>query len=109
MVLDMLLDGFTTNTYRTLCQEGKLDCWMWPLGVFLVLPTILATLVSFTCGWTRRRDMGYCEKILSGPLYSLAAPFAVGTPGMRRRRRRIRLPSISFLRCCARPCPRSAV
>ena len=60
MVLDMVLDCFTTITYRTLCQEGKLECWMWPLGaLFLVLPTILSTLITFTCGWPHLQDVGF--------------------------------------------------
>merc|ERR1712210_212616 len=54
----MVLDCFTTITYWTLCQEGKLECWMWPLGaLFLVLPTILSTLITFTCGWPHLQDL----------------------------------------------------
>merc|ERR1719305_364810 len=77
MVLDMVLDCFTTITYWTLCQEGKLECWMWPLGaLYLVLPTILSTLITFTCGWPYLQDLSCRKKILRGPLYFLAIPLA---------------------------------
>ena len=85
MVLDMVLDCFTTITYWTLCQEGKLECWMWPLGVlFIALPTIVSTLITYTFGWPYPeeqilfRDTLVCfrHKIARGPLYFLTTPLS---------------------------------
>jgi hypothetical protein len=73
MLADMILDGLTVHTYWAMCQEGELECWMWMVGVaFLLLPTIVSTLVHFTCGCPG--DPSGYAKIIDGPLYFVSAP-----------------------------------
>ena len=75
MVLDMVMDGLTVTLYRSLCLEGELECWLWPVGVlFLLLPTLVATLVACTCGWPGEVGMDCCMTVAGSPLYSLFAP-----------------------------------
>ena len=85
MLVDMVLDWLTVNKYKQMCMEGKLECWMWPLGgLFISLPTIVTTLVQ-CCGWRlggiwsekEQEDSSCFWKLTLGPLYSLTAPFIV--------------------------------
>ena len=44
MIVDMITDILTIKRWKLACEEGRLGCHWWVIGViFFVLPTIAAT------------------------------------------------------------------
>ena len=81
----MVRDGITVSNYKKECENGKLPCWMWPLGIlFMVLPTLGCTLVTtvMQCRSDDQSEDKIMQTCLMGPAFAIYAPLgAIITTG----------------------------